>query len=221
MAHHAKESVKLRCFLLVKRIFASQITTRFYPLTRLKFSPRIIPMKKAGLIVTSIIAFVGLIALFVFVVQPGWHVLPRGGKARVFTVTQGTKHRIEFPTRSWADHYRGVFTQRFSRYSLPQLISRPHGWTGAVSNAPSTVIWFQIDARGLVSFDATLSTEDGQKFKTQGANGATTNGYAYSGIQFPIVPADRILHLDVSFDGTPFHFEVPNPAREAGSKGGS
>jgi hypothetical protein len=171
-------------------------------------------MKKAGLIVASVLA---LAILFSARIQSGWRRLSGGCKVRVFKVSQGTKHHIEFPSHSWTDHYRTVASQPFSGLLLPQLISRPHGWTGAVSNAPSTVIWFQIDGPGLVTFDATLTTDDGRKFKTQGANGATTNGYGYSGIQFPIVPTEPTLHLDVTFNGAPFHFEIPNPTSKTGS----
>jgi hypothetical protein len=167
-------------------------------------------MKKSrflfGIAVLAILA----VLLFVFVPsEQGWQRLPSGARVRVFTVTTGTKHHIDFPTRSWGDHYRKVFS-RPSSIHFSELISRPHGWTGAVSNSPSIVIWFQTDR--FVSYDSTLITADSQRYRTSGANGPSTDGYGYASMQFPVVPSEKTLHLEATFEGKLFRFEIDNPA---------
>ncbi|MHA3775411.1 hypothetical protein ACXR0O_28150 [Verrucomicrobiota bacterium sgz303538] len=140
-----------------------------------------------------------------------WYDLPGNAKTRVIAVTQGTKHHIDFPTRSWNAHYRKVFSRPLSVYTLPRLLQREHGGAGAISATPSTVIWFQSDTTGIVSFEATLVTADGQTYVTRAANGASTDGSACTGLQFQVVPPDPSLHLNATINGRNLDFEIPNP----------
>jgi hypothetical protein len=164
-----------------------------------------------SLLFASVAVLVLAVALCLYFVSgPSWRQLSSGARVRVFTVTVGTKHRVDFPARSWAAHYRELFSRRFSARSWPQLISRPHGWGSAISSKPSTVIWFQSDR--FVRWEATLITADRQRYQTQGANGPSTNGYACTSMQFPVVPSEKTLNLEVTFDGELDRFEIRNPS---------
>ena len=141
-----------------------------------------------------------------------WQHLPDGSRTRVFTVTQGTTHRLEFPTRSWQAHYQKLLTGPMTLNSIHHLMRREHGGTGTRSDTPSTVVWFQSDTSSVVSFEATLITSGGNRYRSRAANGATTDGYAYTSLKFPVVPSEPRLHLEATINGKALSFNLANPA---------
>lgn len=172
-------------------------------------------MRKLLSLALGVIA-VGVVVAVIFAMArrgPVWRELPGGGAARVYQVTCGTKHNVEFPTRSWTSHYRGLFARPLSVHTFTQLHYRPYGGGGAVTKVPSTVVWFLIDSTRVVPWEATLTTESGQQYHTKGGNGPTTDGYALSGMRFPVVlPDERLLNVQVRFEGKPFDYQIENPA---------
>jgi hypothetical protein len=140
--------------------------------------------------------------------------LPNGGTARILTVTYGMKHRATFPAYSWTRNWQNLPKQRTLNGLAVSLFTRPHGWTGATSSTPILVVWFHIsDRRSALPYAATLVTSDGQRFATQGRNGSSSDGDFCSGMQFPVVPyTERMLRLDVNFEGKPCSFKIRNPA---------
>jgi hypothetical protein len=143
--------------------------------------------------------------------------LPNGGRASVLKVTQGTTHAVEFPAYSWGRNFKSLPKQRDLRSLGATLFSRPHGGAGAVSAAPSTVVWFHIsDRTKALAYDAELITADGRRFLTKGRNGSTSDSDFCTGMKFLVGPYDdKRLTLNVNFEGRLCHFSVNNPAYEA------
>jgi hypothetical protein len=176
-------------------------------------------MNKRVLLFGSACILAALIGIYAFADRKSWHPLAGGGQVRLFGVIYGGEDRLVMPTRSWASHYRKLMSRSLRTLSPYEFYTRERSMT-ATGTKSNITVWFQVDPvpPRVVSYHATLAGSDGSAYEANGANGPSTDGYAYTAMKFPVISADPVLHLTVEFDGRAMQFEAPNPAWPQGQR---
>ena len=149
--------------------------------------------------------------------QNPWQPLPKRGEVRLYAVTYGNKHEIEYGSPPFPQR----FADAIKTFSWRPLLYHGGRTGGSYGGRPSMVVWLlergRNDGRILDLSDCVLELPDGQTLRgTQSGGGSTGGGLSHAKAYFEQVPyRARTLRFVTKIDGRRFEFETLNPAWRA------
>jgi len=150
-----------------------------------------------------------------------WKPLPNVGEVRLFAVTHGLKHEINFPRTSWSQRLKNAWQARSLRSLSPShgsVYSRSASSLSAGSQ-PSITIWLETRTPSGASVslqDSELTLPDGQLFHTGSSSGSGGGPTYLNSVSYPVVPYySKTLHFATTINNQRCEFDFPNPAFRA------